>query len=204
MAYTLEEEQEISALKAWWKENAKFIIVCLILAFGGVFGWNYWQSYQTQKMHSLSADYQIVTEAFEKDPHGQGEQLDQFIQANNKTTYAVLALLEKAKFATEKQHFAEAEDTLQQALAESNDDVLSAISALRLAAIQLQLKQVDNALQTLNAVKPASFNSRKSLLIGDIQLEKGDITAAKTAYEQAKQGASPIELQLIQVRLNNL
>ena len=42
MAYTIEEEQELSAIKAWWNENYKFIIVCFVIAFGGVFGWNYW------------------------------------------------------------------------------------------------------------------------------------------------------------------
>ena len=204
MAYTLEEEQEISALKAWWKENATFIIVCTVLAFGGVFGWNYWQSYQTEKMHNSSMEYVAVIDAYSQDPKGQSAQLDQFVQQNSKSAYAVLALFEKAKIAAENQDFAQAESALKEAQAQSANEELNNIASLRLAAVQLQQKQFDNALQTLDGVKGEAWNSRKSLLIGDIQLAKGDKQAAQNAYHQAKQGASQMEQQLIQVRLNNL
>ena len=60
MAYTIEEEQELSAIKAWWQENYKFIIACFVIACVGVFGWNYWQSYQLQKIHNASAEYEQV------------------------------------------------------------------------------------------------------------------------------------------------
>ena len=116
----------------------------------------------------------------------------------------MLALFEKAKIAAENQDFVQAESVLKEALAQANDEVLSAVSALRLAAVQLQQKQFDAALQTLGGVKGEAWNSRKSLLVGDIQLAKGDKAAAQQAYQQAKQGASQTEQQLIQVRLNNL
>ena len=99
MAYTIEEEQELSAIKAWWNENYKFIIVCFVIAFGGVFGWNYWQSHQIQKIHSASAEYEQVLFNYAKDPKAQVEQFSQFIKNHEKTSYAVLALLDKAKIA---------------------------------------------------------------------------------------------------------
>lgn len=46
MAYTIEEEQEINDIKAWWNENYKSIIAIVVLVFAGVFGWKYWQNYQ--------------------------------------------------------------------------------------------------------------------------------------------------------------
>ena len=49
-----------------------------------------------------------------------------------------------------------------------------------------------------------AWNGAKNILVGDIQLAKGDKDAAKSAYQQAQQNATPLELQLIQVRLNNL
>ena len=98
MAYTIEEEQELSAIKAWWQENYKFIIVCFVIAFGGVFGWNYWQSYQLQKIHNASAEYEQVLFNYAKDPKAQEEQFSQFVKNNEKTGYAVLALLDKQLF----------------------------------------------------------------------------------------------------------
>ncbi|RDF02097.1 hypothetical protein DPV99_05060 [Aggregatibacter aphrophilus] len=204
MAYTIEEEQELSAIKAWWNENYKFIIVCFVIAFGGVFGWNYWQSHQIQKIHSASAEYEQVLFNYAKDPKAQVEQFSQFIKNHEKTSYAVLALLDKAKIAVENNDFTLAEDALKQAMAQSTDDILSSITALRLASVQFQLGQFDPALDSLKLVKEQAWSGAKNILAGDIQLAKGDKEAAKASYQQAQQHASPLEQQLIQVRLNNL
>ena len=204
MAYTIEEEQELSAIKAWWNENYKFIIVCFVIAFGGVFGWNYWQSQQMQKIHSASAEYEQALFNYAKDPKAQAEQFSQFIKNHEKTSYAVLALLDKAKIAVENNDFTLAEDALKQAMAQSTDDILSSITALRLASVQFQLGQFDPALDSLKLVKEQAWSGAKNILAGDIQLAKGDKEAAKASYQQAQQHASPLEQQLIQVRLNNL
>ncbi|MBN6070323.1 YfgM family protein [Aggregatibacter actinomycetemcomitans] len=204
MAYTIEEEQELSAIKAWWNENYKFIIVCFVIAFGGVFGWNYWQSHQIQKIHNASTEYEQALFNYQKDPKAQAEQFDQFIKNNEKTSYAVLALLDKAKIAVENKDFPLAEEALKQAMAQSNDDILSSVSALRLASVQFQLGQLDPALESLKLVKEQAWNSAKNLLAGDIQLAKGDKEAAKRSYQQAQENAGALEQQLIQVRLNNL
>lgn len=204
MAYTIEEEQELSAIKAWWNENYKFIIVCFVIAFGGVFGWNYWQLHQIQKIHSASAEYEQVLFNYAKDPKAQVEQFSQFIKNHEKTSYAVLALLDKAKIAVENNDFTLAEDALKQAMAQSTDDILSSITALRLASVQFQLGQFDPALDSLKLVKEQAWSGAKNILAGDIQLAKGDKEAAKASYQQAQQHASPLEQQLIQVRLNNL
>ena len=50
--------------------------------------------------------------------------------------------------------------------------------------MQFQLGQLDNALTTLNQVKGESFNARKAILTGDIQVAKGDKVAAKTALNK--------------------
>ena len=73
-----------------------------------------------------------------------------------------------------------------------------------MAAVQFQLGQFDPALESLKLVKDQAWNGAKNMLVGDIQLAKGDKDAAKSAYQQAKQNATPLEQQLIQVRLNNL
>ncbi|EJS84078.1 hypothetical protein AAUPMC_20711, partial [Pasteurella multocida subsp. multocida str. Anand1_cattle] len=130
-------------------------------------------------------------------------QIEQFVQANSKTSYAVLALLEKAKVEVEKKEFAQAEQSLKQALAQSTDENLSSITALRLASVQYQQQAFDMALDSLKQVKESSWDSRKNLLIGDILLAKGDKVAAKASYQQALNNASPLEAQWLQVRLNN-
>lgn len=204
MAYSIEEEQEINQLKDWWKENGKTIIVAFILGVGGMFGWRYWQAHQAEKIAQASAQYDALIYSAQQDEQAKKANIEQFVQANSKTTYAVFALLDEAKKATEKQDFAAAEVNLNQALMQSQDEVLTSIVALRLSAVQFQLGQLDNALTTLNQVKGESFNARKAILTGDIQVAKGDKVAAKNSFEQAQQSASQLEQQMAKMKLNNL
>ncbi|MDQ6574111.1 MAG: YfgM family protein, partial [Haemophilus haemolyticus] len=195
MAYSIEEEQEINQLKDWWKENGKTIIVAFILGVGGMFGWRYWQAHQAEQIAQASAQYDALIYSAQQDEQAKKANIEQFVQANSKTTYAVFALLDEAKKATEKQDFAAAEVNLNQALTQSQDEVLTSIVALRLSAVQFQLGQLDNALTTLNQVKGESFNARKAILTGDIQIVKGDKVAAKNSFEQAQQSGSQLEQQ---------
>lgn len=204
MAYSIEEEQEINQLKDWWKENGKTIIVAFILGVGGMFGWRYWQAHQAEKIAQASAQYDALIYSAQQDEQAKKANIEQFVQANSKTAYAVFALLDEAKKATEKQDFAAAEANLNQALTQSQDEVLTSIVALRLSAVQFQLGQLDNALTTLNQVKGESFNARKAILTGDIQVAKGDKVAAKNSFEQAQQSGSQLEQQMAKMKLNNL
>lgn len=204
MAYSIEEEQEINQLKDWWKENGKTIIVAFILGIGGMFGWRYWQAHQAEQIAQASAQYDALIYSAQQDEQAKKANIEQFVQANSKTAYAVFALLDEAKKATEKQDFAAAEANLNQALTQSQDEVLTSIVALRLSAVQFQLGQLDNALTTLNQVKGESFNARKAILTGDIQVAKGDKVAAKNSFEQAQQSGSQLEQQMAKMKLNNL
>ena len=204
MAYSIEEEQEINQLKDWWKENGKTIIVAFILGVGGMFGWRYWQAHQAEQIAQASAQYDALIYSAQQDEQAKKANIEQFVQANSKTAYAVFALLDEAKKSTEKQDFAAAEANLNQALTQSQDEVLTSIVALRLSAVQFQLGQLDNALTTLNQVKGESFNARKAILTGDIQVAKGDKVAAKNSFEQAQQSGSQLEQQMAKMKLNNL
>ena len=204
MAYSIEEEQEINQLKDWWKENGKTIIVAFILGVGGMFGWRYWQAHQAEQIAQASAQYDALIYSAQQDEQAKKANIEQFVQANSKTAYAVFALLDEAKKATEKQDFVAAEVNLNQALTQSQDEVLTSIVALRLSAVLFQLGQLDNALTTLNQVKGESFNARKAILTGDIQVAKGDKVAAKNSFEQAQQNGSQLEQQMAKMKLNNL
>lgn len=203
MAYTIEEEQEINDIKAWWNENYKSIIAIVVLVFAGVFGWKYWQNYQAGQIQLLSAQYDQLIYGTEKG-EAKNAQLEQFAKDNSKTAYAVLALFERAKSAVENNDFSAAESALKQAMSESSDEVLTSLAALRLATVQFQLQSFDAALETLKSVKSSSWDSRKNLLTGDILAAKGDKTGAKASFEAALTKADQLERQLIQERLNNL
>ena len=126
------------------------------------------------------------------------------MKAHDKTSYAVFSLLDEAKGFVAKQDYASAENSLKQAIAQSEDDILTSLAALRLSAVQFQQGQFDAALASLNQVKSQGFGARKDLLAGDIQVAKGDVNGAKSSFENAQKNGNPLEKQMAQMKLNNL
>ncbi len=129
--------------------------------------------------------------------------VEKFIADNKDSSYAAFAQFEVAKQAVEKGNFSAAKTALQSVLTYS-DSTLQSIARFRLAQIDFQLKSYDEALASLAQIQDKAWELRKQILTGDILAAKGDIPAAKSAYEQAKTTANPQEQTLIDVRLNNL
>ncbi|OBX09763.1 YfgM family protein [Gallibacterium genomosp. 3] len=205
MAYTTSDEQlQIDEIKQWWKENGKVIILAVILAIAGVFGWRYWQSYQLTKVHQSSANFSQILAATEANPTADNPQLTQFIQENPDNVYATFLLLDKAKSLVDAKQWEKAAATLSQALSNTKDAALSSLISLRLANVQTQLKQFDSAIATLNKVSEQAWQGRKSMLLGEIYYAMGKKEEAKKAFETALTTANPLEAQWLQVQLNNL
>lgn len=202
--YNKTEEQEFNEVKSWFKANGTPILVVIFVIAASVFGWNFWKNHQLQKAQQTSANYQQVMESYLQNPSKNAPLVEKFISENKDTSYAVFAQLEQAKQLVETSEFAKAKDVLAQALAATADPTLQNVIRLRLAALDFQLGQFDGALATLAQVKDPAWALRKQVLTGDILVAKGDIEAAKSAYQQAKANASAAEQTLIDARLNNL
>lgn len=198
------EEQQFEEAKNWFKENSTPIILAICVFAAATFGWNFWKNHQAETAIKTSAAYQNVMETYLQDPEKNAPLLSQFISDSKGTNYAVFALLEKAKQAVEKADFATAKADLQKALAESNDPSLQSVIRLRLASIDYQLKNYDDALATLGKVQSEAWLLRKQLLTADILSAKGDKVAAKSAYEQIKAQVSAQERAVIELKINQL
>lgn len=171
-----------------------------MLVFAVIFGWKFWQNHQYQKTLQASSQYESLLNAPENSP-----QLEQLVKQYNNTSYAVFALFDQAKRAVENQQFSQAEQALKQALSQTKDETLLALIGLRLAAVQYQLQQYDEAQASLQQVKGEAWQSQKDRLNGDILLAKGDKAGAKASFQQAQSKAtSVVEQQWLEVRLNNL
>lgn len=203
MAYTIEEEQELNEIKNWWKENGKMVIAIFVLAFAGVFGWRYWQSHQIAQSQQRSLQYEQIVQQFQEDK-GKIQDIEQFVQNNSKTAYAVFTLLDAAAVSVQNQDFSQAENLLKQALLNSDDDILQSLVSLRLALVQFQLKKFNDAMQTLNSIKSnSSWDSSVLLLKGDIQFALGEKEEAKTTFQEGLKKADSTMIESFRVRLNN-
>lgn len=198
------EEQEFNDIKAWLKENGTPIVSAIVAVLLAVSGWNFWKNHQLESAQQTSASYQQVMESYLQNPTKNAPLVEKFVADNSNSVYAAFANLESAKQAVEQGDFVAAKVQLQQALANNDDASLQNVVRFRLAAIDLQLKNYDEALSALANIKDSAWTHRKQVLSGDILAAKGDIDAARSAYQQAKESASAQEKQLIDLRLNQL
>ena len=58
MSDYLTEEEQVEALKKWWRENGKAIVGGAVLGLALVGGWQAWQSYQKGEAELASAYYE--------------------------------------------------------------------------------------------------------------------------------------------------
>ena len=59
----LQEQEQLDALKSFWKTYGNLITWVLIAVFGTVAAWNGWQYWQRQQAAQASALYEEVTRA---------------------------------------------------------------------------------------------------------------------------------------------
>ncbi len=181
----LSEEEQVEALKNWWKENGKSVIAGLVLGLGGVFGWQYWTQHQMQIAEQASQQFEQLTNSVAADSPAAVTQAEAIITQYEQTPYAVFAALNLAKVKFQQGDVAGAKAQLQWVIAEADDPSLQQIARLRLARLLLDQGSLDEA-SALVAQAPAdSFRGDFAELKGDIALQQGDRAAARQAYQEA-------------------
>ncbi|QLM07273.1 YfgM family protein [Escherichia fergusonii] len=198
------ENDQVDAVKRFFAENGKALAVGVILGVGALIGWRYWNSHQVETARSASLAYQnAVTEASAGKPEGIVV-AEKFV-TENKNTYGALASLELAQQFVDKNELQKAEAQLQQGLTATSDENLKAVINLRLARVQVQLKQADAALKILDTIKGEGWAAIVADLRGEALLSKGDKQGARSAWEAGvKSDASPALSEMMRMKINNL
>ncbi|MBU2898362.1 YfgM family protein [Vibrio hepatarius] len=193
------EEQQVEAIKDWWKENGKSVILGAVVGLGGLFGWRYYQDSVIADQESASESYtKAVQQLAESGADGEAA-LQGFIDTNNDSQYAVLAALQLAKVQVEAGEFDEALAQLEWAKTATEDQALVSVISVRLARLKSEQGDFDDALTELSAINDESWAGRVAELKGDILLRKGDSEGAYTAYveaQQAKDASQALKMKL--------
>ncbi|KOO03997.1 YfgM family protein [Vibrio nereis] len=196
------EEQQVEAIKDWWKENGKAIIFGAVIGLGGLFGWRYYQDSVTAAQEAASESYtQAVQELAAKGADAEGS-VQSFIDENSDTQYAVLAALQLAKVQVEAGSFDEALAQLEWAKTSTSDQALLAVIHYRLARVKAEQSDFDGALAELTNISDESWAGRVAELRGDVLLRKGDSQGAYAAYTEAQQSGDAS--QTLKMKLDDL
>ncbi|MFY0989674.1 YfgM family protein [Halomonas sp. C05BenzN] len=212
MAELRTEEEQLDAIKRWWKENGTSLIAGVAIAAAGVFGWNAWQNYQENQATAASMRYQQLinlTAGSELDEAsiGQARALVVEITDNHgKTLYADLARLVDARLAVAQGDQAAARSTLESVIDASGRDYVQGLARLRLARLQVADGDAEAALATLEAGVPEALAAQRADIRGDAHHALGREDEARAAWNEALGLAEERDQPLygVQLKLDNL
>ncbi len=196
------EEQQVEAIKDWWKENGKAVILGAVIGLGGLFGWRYYQDSVIEAKETASQAYTQAIQSLSSKGAEANDDVQSFIDSNKDTEYAVLAAMQLAKVQVDAGHLDEALAQLEWAKANTKDVALTPLITIRVARLHAEQGNFDNALSELSNIKEQSWAGRVAELRGDISLRKGDSAAAYAAYTEAQQATDAS--QTLQMKLDDL
>ncbi len=201
------EEQQVEALKQWWAENGRAVLMGIGLGLALIFGWRSWQGHQNTVAETASSAYTSVMESLENKDEGETflGKVDSLKSEHGGTAYAAMASLAEARFHVEKEDLPKAEDALRWALDSGSFEEIKSIARLRLARVLAAQDKHDEALTLLDSVTGESYAGMVDEIRGDIYLDKGDAEQALVAYKRAREsGARTASAQDLQMKLDDL
>lgn len=212
MAELNTDEEQLEAIKRWWKENGTSLIAGVVIAAAGIFGWKAWEGYQANQAEAASMRYQQLLSlasqpTLEDAALAQArEQVTALNEEHGGTLYADMATLIEARLAVTDGDLAGARDTLSSLIDASERGYLKDLARLRLARLQLAGDEADTALSTLDVIESEALNAQRLALRGDAQLALGQKDEARDAYRDALAAAEASGQPLFgtQLKLDNL
>jgi len=200
------EEQQIEAIKNWWKENGKALIFGVVIALAAAGGGRYWFDYQNSRAESASVEYsQLLIEIGQNNRDAVIKRGEYLVSTYSKSAYASLAALIVAKARVEAGELAAARSRLLWVIENSGQVELKNVARLRLARIQLAEGDSQQALITLTGMDSNAFSATTDEIRGDAYLAMGDTGAARTAYQKALDGSEPgSDTRLLRMKLDNI
>ncbi|MBO9489469.1 tetratricopeptide repeat protein [Endozoicomonas sp. G2_1] len=198
------EEQQVEAIKSFWQENGNSIIAGLIVGLGGFIGFNYYQDSKLADETKVTDAYQTMVDAGAKNAADLPAAADKFVANNAETSLAAFAEFALAKTAVESQDYAKAEKHLAAAVTKAADQGIKGIATVRLARVQMQQENYQEALTTLSAELPASFKATVEEAKGDVYLKQGKADLARSAYQAAIDADGLASSPALQMKLDDL
>jgi predicted negative regulator of RcsB-dependent stress response len=194
-AYDLEEQEQLAALKAWWKEHGGAIILGATLVLAAIGAWNGWTWYQ----RSQSAQAAVLYDTLQKAAHANDlkttrETAGAILENFPRSAYAPLAALVSAKVQFQAGDLKTARAQLQWVIEHARSDEIRSIATLRLASVLLDDNEPNTALKILEAKPHQGFEALYASQRGDILATQKRRSEARAAYKAAleKAGAGPL------------
>jgi len=200
-----DEHEQGERVRRWIKEYSSAIIIGLILAFGGIFGFRQWQDYRADQQLMGSEYYQVVRQQIaDGDLESAASQYQTMHEAVGDTAYAGLAGMHLAAAWVEDDRLAAAADIYRGVIDNRRLQSLWPVAKLRLARVLEAQGEYEQALTLLDETAPSGFEASWAEARGDLLFERGRIEEARTAWEDAlaQRSADGGNSRLLQIKID--
>lgn len=203
----MQEQEQVDALKAWWKDNGKWVVGAVVVALLAFAGSQYWKKHQAGQADEAAKLYvEVMKQVSTNDAKRIGDAADALASKYGSSAYAPRAQLLAAQASIQAKDFARAKTQLFWVIEHAKEAALQDAACLKLASVMLDEKKYDDALKQLDAAHPDSFTGLYADLKGDVLSAMGKTTEARAAYQLAldKTDAKSMYRNLIQLKLDGL
>lgn len=200
------EDQQIEAIKKWWKDNGASLLLGLGVGVAALLGWREYLSYQTEHSAEASDLYQAVQMQVANNRLDDAHvgKADMIRNDYADTPYAALVSLTQAKHEYERGNTEAALMHLKWASQNSTEADVQHVARLRLARVLIADQQYDEAEAILLSGYPAGFTAGYEELKGDLYVAKGEIAQARVAYDKAINAADGGASRWLQLKRQDL
>lgn len=202
------EKEQIEAMRAWWAEYGKVVLLGVAIAVGGIIGYNQYTGSRIAGQVEASELFETLIEHVVDGDLDEAESVADDL-ANNyaNTAYAGQSKLAMARMYMDQNRDQDAADILNELLAMRGNDELKHIGRLRLARVLLYQDRPQDVVDLLSGVDEDAFTGLYNEALGDAFAALGDYEQAREAYEQALADPSPnptIDRGFVQMKLVDL
>ncbi|WP_018411012.1 YfgM family protein [Methyloversatilis thermotolerans] len=186
-ALDLEEQEQLSAIKAWWKQWGNAISWAVIAIAAVIIGQQAWNWYNRDQSVRASMIFDALQQAaLAGDLQKTREAAGQLTEQYGSSHYATLGALLSAKVHVENRDTKTARAQLEWVKENATDPVLRDLARLRLAYVLIEDQAFDDAQKMLDDGKPdVSLEVRYLEAKGDVQLMRDKRDEARKEYKAA-------------------
>jgi predicted negative regulator of RcsB-dependent stress response len=187
MAVELYDEHEQSErVRRWIKEYGYSIVLGLVLAFGGIFGFRQWQEHQAGQRYLAAEYYEVIQRELDGESMEFAEEQFQAMRdAVSRSAYTGLAGLLMASAYVEDGQLEPAARIYRDILDNRKLESLWPVTTLRLARVLEAQGDVREALALLDGDPPAGYRGAWAEVRGDMLMLQGQPDQARLAYREA-------------------
>lgn len=207
MALDLEEQEQVAALKAWWKDYGSLVVVGAAACALSIAGWQGWRYYQSSQAMAAVTLYEQLDQAERAGDYKKVRDIAAQITGKyGSTSYGAFAALSAARASFEARDLAGAKSQLQWVIDNVKEDEIRDVARLRLAGVLLDEKNTEEALKLVDAKPVDSMTALYADLKGEILLAQGKRAEARSAYQLAldRSEAGSAYRATLQLKLDSL